>query len=236
MKQDFRLFLIIFLISFPLMARAQEGDVLFRYAINFIVPLTKKLDLKIGHLSSYKFDKFRNNLNLKNLRLSYDVNKKVSLSAGIALKKLSSSSRNLPRFVVGGDHKIRLLKKLSWKNSIQLEAHTKKEKKFRNRIIIGTRLGLRKKLDFLKLSPTIGYTLYYNIGGNKIQYYDNSYQPVIIQSPQGFHRGRFTVNLHSKINRQISLSVYYFRQNEFNLFTQKYRGINVVKPNGDITR
>lgn len=90
----------------------------------------------------------------------------------------------------------------------------------------------------MRLLPSVGYSLFYNIGGNSIQYYDSKTGlPAVRQTPDGFHRGRLMLNLNSKISKSFSLSVYYMMQREFNLFTPEYRAMNIVKPtNGRIVR
>jgi hypothetical protein len=83
----------------------------------------------------------------------------------------------------------------------------------------------------------VSYSLFYNIGGNPIQYYDKNEVSTVMQTPDGFHRGRLSLNLNSKISKYLSLSVYYMMQREFNLFTDDYHKINIVNPvTGNIIR
>jgi hypothetical protein len=96
---------------------------------------------------------------------------------------------------------------------------------------LNSRLALRKRLDFLHLLPSASYSLFYNMGGNPIQYYDaETGLATVKQTPDGFHRGRLMLNLNSKISDHFSLSVYYMAQREFNLLTPDARKINIVKP------
>ena len=75
-----------------------------------------------------------------------------------------------------------------------------------------------------------------NPGGNPVQYYDKSGLPSIKQTPDGLHRGRLIINLNSKINNILSISLYYINQKEFNLGINS-KGLNVVNPStGKITR
>ena len=125
-------------------------------------------------------------------------------------------------------------KKITWTNSIQGEIHSANEKNYNYRIIYITRFAPRRKLDFLNLSPSISYWLFYNIGGKAIQYFDESGSPLAKDTPDGLHRGRFILNLSKKINHNLSLSLYYLNQHEFNLTGND---LNVVNPrNGKIIR
>jgi hypothetical protein len=151
------------------------------------------------------------------------------VSTGAILGSISAAD-GANRFVLRGTYKIPLADVLNWSNSIQGEIHSSNEIRYRYRLIYITRLATKKRLDFLRLSPSASYSLFYNIGGDPIQYYDNNEVAIVNQTPDGFHRGRLSLNLNSKITRNMTLSVYYMMQREFNLFTDDYHNINIVNP------
>ena len=77
--------------------------------------------------------------------------------------------------------------------------------------------------------------MFYNIGGGTIRYYDKNEQLIARQSPDGFHRGRLTVNFNSKVNKYLRIGLYYMRQQEFNFLTSDTRKMNVYDPVRDRT-
>ena len=198
--------------------------------------LTKKLDLRFSHLRSYDIrNNYSSEFNQSSVHLDYDFTKQFSLSGGAILGSLSAAD-GANRLVLRGTYKIHLADALTWSNSIQGEVHSSNETRYRYRGVYITRLGTKKRLDFLKLSPSVSYSLYYNIGGNQIQYYDKTQNPVVRQSPDGFHRGRLLVNLNSRITDHLSFSLYSMMQREFNLFSTDYRKMNIVNPAGRTVR
>lgn len=192
--------------------------------------LTKKIDLRFSHLRSYDIrNNYSSEFNQSSIQLDYDFTKRFSMSTGVTLGSLSDAD-GANRFVLRGTYKVPLADVLTWSNSIQWEVHSSNETRYRYRGLYITRLGTKKRLDFLRLSPSVSYSLYYNIGGNPIQYYDKTENPVVRQSPDGFHRGRLSVNLNSRITDHLSFSLYYMMQREFNLFSSDYRNMNIVNP------
>ena len=120
---------------------------------------------------------------------------------------------------------------LNWSNAVQAEIHSKSETRYHYRFIYTTRISPKKRLDFLNLSPSVSYSLFYNIGGSPIQYYDNqTKEKTVRQTPDGFHRGRLQFNLNSKVTKHFSVAVYYMMQREFNLFVSDYHRMNITKP------
>jgi hypothetical protein len=122
-------------------------------------------------------------------------------------------------------------KPLKWSHSIQAEKHSAEEPRFDYRIIYNTRISLAKRMQFLKLSPSIAYSLFYNIGGVPIAHYDDAGNLTERSTPDGLHRYRLQLNLNSKINKILNVSVYYMLQNEFNLGSDETKYMNVKNPN-----
>ena len=193
--------------------------------------LSKKLDVRFSHLRSYNIsNNYNNEFNQFSAHIDYDFTKRFSLSGGVTAGSFSDAD-GADRLVVRSTFKTPVADVLTWSNSIQGEVHSSKETRYRYRVVYITRLATKKRLKFLRLSPSVSYSLYYNIGGNPIQYYDKDDDPVVQQTPDGFHRGRLFVNLNSKISKYLSVSLYYMMQREVNLFSSEYHKMNIVNPN-----
>src|SRR6266496_52344 len=203
--------------------------------VNLNLGVTRKIDIEVSHLRAYNISQsFLNSFNQWGIGMDYDFTKKLSAKIGYKLTSFPSGSVSTNRFLARGTYKIHLAKVISWSNAIQGEVNAAAGKGNYYRIIYMTRFAPRKRLNFLRLSPSVSYWLYYNIGGNAIQYFDEAGSPLVKETPDGIHRGRFTLNLNSKINNNLSLSLYYMNQHEFNLVGND---INVVDPNtGKVAR
>ena len=200
---------------------------------------TKKLDLRLSHLRSYNIsNSFSNDFNQSSVHLDYDFTKKFSLSAGATFSGSQTAVDGKNRVSLRATYKTKIADALSWSNSIQGELFSANETRYSERIILITRVGTKKRLDFLRLSPSVSYSLFYNLGGSPIQYFDpETGENLTKNTADGFHRGRLTINLNSKITNNFSISVYYMMQNEFNLLTDDVHKINVINPNtGKVTR
>ncbi len=195
-------------------------------------PLTEKLDFQIGHTRAYNLsDKFRNEFNQTAFQLRYDHSKKWDFSTGVQIIKPTSALESRKRFFIRAAHTSRVFdRKFNWTNSVRVEQNSQNERRFRQRIIMSTRLGLRNRMEFFNLTPSIMYTMFYNIGGSPIRYYDANSALIDTDTPDGFHRGRFTVNLNSKINDYLRLNVYFMTQTEFNFLSGKTSKVNVYDP------
>jgi hypothetical protein len=198
---------------------------------------SKKTEFSISYLRAYNLgETVQVSFNQGSASFSYDFNKHLDAKVGIVLSQFPTSGKVTYRYYLRGSYMIPLGDAFTWTNGLQGEKHSANENRFDYRFIYITRLGLRKRLDFLRLAPSVSYWLYYNTGGSRIQYYDESGQASEKETSIGIHRGRLMINLNSKISDALSVSAYYLRQNEFNLFTAA-RGINVVNPRtGNITR
>ena len=199
---------------------------------------SKKLDLRLSHLRAFDLTNgFKSDFNQSGVQLRYDLTRKIDLASGYVFSGSNSLADGGSRVFTRVGYKIRLAKVLSWSNSLQGEIHDKNENRYHYRIIWNTRLSPRKRLDFLNLSPSISYSLFYNIGGSPIRYYDKIGTVIASNTPDGFHRGRLMLSLNSKVAQNFSVSLYYMHQQEFNLFTNDLKEINVINPvTGKVTR
>lgn len=198
---------------------------------------SERTEFSIGYLRAYNLEEtIQHAFNQGSASFTYDFNKHFDAKVGIIISQFPASEKLTYRYFMRGSYTVRLGDGVNWTNGLQGERHSANENRFDYRFIYITRLGLRKRLDFLRLAPSVSYWLFYNVGGSRIQYYDDSGQPSVKESSVGIHRSRLMINLNSKVSDLLSVSAYYLRQDEFNLFTAN-RGINVVNPgNGKVTR
>jgi len=201
------------------------------------IGISKKAEMSLGYLRSYALDnQMQVDFNQASVSLSYDISKHLETKAGYIRTQSATSGKTTSRYFLRTMFKVNLNDKFKWTNGIQAEKHSVNERRFDYRLIFITRIELRKRLEFLSLSPSVSYWVFYNIGGSAIQYYDTEGKPTIKVAPEGMHRARLWVNLNSKISDAVSVSVYYLRQFEFNLVGQETR-INVTNPvTGKIAR
>lgn len=202
-----------------------------RNALSASASLSEKIGLKMSHLRSYNIsENFSDIFNQTALQVSYDLPGRWDISGGAQVTTPASSDDPKTRVYLRASHSTRLPHRISWTNALRLENNSKNEDRFRQRIGLSTKLGLRKRLDFLNLSPSATYALYYNIGGDPIRYYDKDAKVIARQTPDGFHRSRLMLNINSKINKYLRIGLGYMRQWEFNFLTPETRKINVFDP------
>ncbi|MBY0477415.1 MAG: DUF2490 domain-containing protein [Chitinophagaceae bacterium] len=201
-------------------------------SIRIEAAVNKKTELEIGHLRSYGINnQFKNEFNQTAIQLQYKHNRKWSFSTGLQLIKPTGAAKTRTRIFGRAAYTLRVInRKLNWTNSLRVEHNSLAEKRFRQRIILGTRLSLRKRIEFLNLLPSVSYNLFYNLGGNAISYYDEENKLIDRSAPDGFHRGRFTANLNTKINDYLRLNLFFMSQREFNLFVSETNRMNVYNP------
>ena len=225
-----RVYLLTVLVAAGRTSQAQS-DWLSWNTITVSSDLTKSWKASIGHSRIYKINnQFNNSFNQSQFSITYQLSKKWSLQTGAQITTAPDAPDVKKRVYLRLALNNKLFKVLTLTNSIRAEYNTFEETRFRERVILATRLAMRKRLHFLKIQPSISYSLYYNIGGNSIKYFDKSAVVVAQHSPDGFHRGRLTLTLQSKINKLLFLSVYYMKQEEFNLLNSSTRKMNVLDP------
>jgi len=222
---------MLFLTSFQGLLKAQQ-EIRYWGSFNLDAPLTKKIDIKLNYLRSIEEIEsgIKTNFNWYQIRFNYEINKKWDVQAGTAWMQVPAYNTTTNRIYARVFKSSKINKHLVLRNGIQIENHSKEEYRFDQRIILISRLGLRKRLEFLKLAPSASYLLFYNIGGNPIRYFNESGEQIAYQAANGFHRGRLILNLNTKIGKQIRASIFYMNQHEFNL-GKETRNINVLNPN-----
>jgi hypothetical protein len=196
------------------------------------MPLTDKLDARVAYLHSTDItDEIKNNFNWYQVRLAYRINSTWSTRVGTAWLSIPSSNRTTNRLFVNAIYRKKLNRRLVLRSGVQFETHSQEERRFDHRVILSNRLGLRKRLDFLGVAPSLTYSLFYNIGGGNIRYFNDEGEEIARKPANGFHRGRILANFNFKISDPIRLSLYYMHQHEFNLGFSATNKINVLNPN-----
>lgn len=199
--------------------------------------LTDKLDVRLSHLRGFEFQpQFQNHFNQTGLSLTYRLSKRWDAGTGILFITPTSNKDTRTRLFLRASHTHRINKQLNWINGIRLETNSANENRFRHRVIISSRVGMRKRTEFLAMKASTGYLLFYNIGGRPIKYYDEKGELIASNTPDGFHRGRLFINLDFKLNKVLNLDINYFNQHEFNLLASPTRKMNVPNANGRIQR
>lgn len=197
---------------------------------NLSFSFSRKLDLRLSHLRSYDLETtVKNGFNQSAAILGYDLSRKLSISGGVMHTASPSSGSATQRYLARISAKFPIAG-LTWTNSLQGEWHSPSETRFRERIIFISRINNRKRLDFLNLTLSATFWMYYNIGGNQLRYFDDQGTVIGRNTPDGFHRYRLFLNASSRISKNFSVSLYVMRQQEFNLTNSEFNKINVVHP------
>lgn len=197
--------------------------------------LSKNTTFEVSHLRSYDLNNsFLNQFNQTGIAVGHSYTKTLNSKAGYIYTSFPSGSTVTNRVYLGGTHKIPIGDILNWTNGIQGEMNFANGKTNFYKIRYSTKFTPKNRLEFLRLLPSLNYSLYYLIGGNAIKYYDEDGTFLARETPDGVHRGRFTFDLNSRIAKDFTVSVYLMNQHEFNFIG---KDINVVNPNtGKISR
>ena len=218
---------------------AQEREWQNWNSVSLRIPVSKKVDFNLAEMLAFTpSDAYSLNFAQSTAAISVDITRRFAVKFGDQLNYIPGSAKPLRnRFFVQGSIANRFSKLLKSEHSLQAEFHSKAETRYQQRLIFTNNLSLRSRFSPLRLRPSVSYSLYYNIGGSALQYFDKTGNPTVMQSPDGFHRGRLSVRLNSRINGHVQLSVYYLNQSEFNLLGAEDKNMNVVDPStGEVAR
>lgn len=208
-------------------------------SIGLKIPVSKTVDFKLSELAAFApHNAFALNFAQTSATFSVDITKQLGFKFGDQLNYIPGSSNFLRnRFFVKASFDHRLSKLFKAEHGLQAEMHSKAETRYQQRFIFSNSLSLRHRFSPLRLRPSIAYSLYYNVGGRSLQYYDKTGDPTAKQTPDGFHRGRLYARLNSRINKNVQLTLYYLNQSEFNFLTPEDKRINILNPStGKIAR
>lgn len=229
----------VFVALFHSYSGAQQKPLQNWNSVGITIPTGKKTDFRFNELGSFIPSNGYSLLFAQTMAaISYDVTKHFSLKFGDALNYIPGSTNSLRnRIFVKGTIDNKFSEVLKAEHSLQFELHDKNETRYHERIIFINRLSLRHRFSPLNLRPSLSYSLYYNIGGKTVQYFDKVGDPTVAQTPDGFHRGRFYAMLNSKISKHFQLNLYFMNQKEFNFLAPQNKQINVYNPStGKLSR
>lgn len=209
---------------------------------------SNKWTARLAYLDSYNLNAGGTDFGQFAVQTDYFIDKNFSVRAGgqFTLSDVAQFDRYKIRYYLRGTHRFKLNSTFNWSNAIQLEHHLQQntsfveaEDRYSERVIYVTRLALNKRLKFnnrlkflnkLALAPSVSYWLYYNIGGSPIRQFDKEGNELGRFTSDGFHRGRFNININARLAKNLSMSLYYMNQSEFNFLTPQNRRINVINP------
>lgn len=218
---------------------AQQNDMQVWTGAGLEIQMSEKFDLDIKGMTSFiPADNFDLNFAQATMALSYDIAPNWKIDIGDQVNIIPASSRMVRnRIYTRGTYEFKFSEQFKSTHALQVEFHSANEIRYSERFILINSITTRHRLTALKLRPSISYWLYYNVGGDPIQYYDVNGDKMVSQSANGFHRGRLYLSLNSKISDHFRLGAYFMNQREFNFLTPEYRDINVLNPNsGNIAR
>lgn len=199
--------------------------------------LTEKVDVRLSHLRGFELQpQLRNHFHQTGFSANYKIAKRWDAGAGIMLITPTSNKDTRTRLFIRAAHTYRINKQWNWINGIRVETNSANENRFNQRIVLSSRVAMRKRLEPLNMKAAAGYHLFYNMGGRAITYFNDKREPVATNTPDGFHRGRLFINLDFKLSKVLSLDVNYFNQHEFNLLASPTRKMNVPNASGRIQR
>lgn len=232
------LLLIICLTAKLSIAQDLSQDFKNWYILGTNARISPKLTVKFSRLNSYDVEEYRHGFNQTSIGLSKKVNKKWEWGGAYAYSIIHGRKRQIPYHRLSAFLSQRSkFGNFRMKNTAQLEWYLPKLPKFGQRLVLTNKWSYTNKKWPLKTSPYIKNQLYYYNGGEPIIYWlpeeevelDEEGEEIdaIEQSPNGWHRYRFSFGLRSKLNKELALSLFYTRQIEFNTGWAPYRELNV---------
>lgn len=209
----------------------------FIYGANLRV--SKKTTVKVNRLNSFDVKGYKMGFNQTTLGIAQRVSKKWEYGGAYALSGIAGREEKLiyHRLSLYASHRS-YFGKLQMKNTAQLEKYFPVQPKFGARLVLTNRLRYSNKRWKVNLSPYIKNQFYYYQGGTPIIYWleEADIEPAadgeeveesLEQSPNGWHRYRFTFGLRYKMSKRLAASLFYTKQIEFNTGLAPYRELNV---------
>lgn len=225
-----RIKLIVAMLVFSSSIAAQtENQLWSSITVTSKVARKTRVDVSFMNASSMS-NKFTEVFNQGSLSVDYQLTKAWNVETGLNILSPINTLGNRMRYYVRAAYNTKVGDHLRWTNAVRVEHNSEAETRFRQRVILSTRLAAQDRLTSLRLTPFVSYSLFYNIGGAPIRYYSGDGLEIAKQSPDGFHRGRLTLGANSKINDYTRISLSYMIQNEFNFLTPETRKMNVTDP------
>lgn len=200
--------------------------------------ISKKTTLKLSRLNSFDVKGYRAGFNQSSLGMAYRLNKRWELGGAYAFSVINGSNSKTQY------HRASLyvtqrssFGNFRMKNTTQVEKYFPIQPKFGARLVLTNKWSYSNRKWPLRMSPFVRNQLYYYQGGKPIVYWlpeeefevgeEGEVEESIEQSPNGWHRYRFSFGVRSKLSKQLALSLFYIKQIEFNTGWAPYRALNV---------
>lgn len=218
---------------------AQQSGMQSWNGLGLDIEMGEKFELGFHELISLvPSNGFGMNFEQTGISLQFKATPILYFEAGDQLNVIPSSTRPVRnRIYARGMYALHFSELFRSTHGLQFEVHDKNELRYDERLILINGISTKKRYTVAHLRPSVSYWLYYNIGGDPVQYYNADGTNAISQPATGFHRGRLYLSVNSRLSDHFNIGLYFMNQREFNLFTPEFREINVLDPNsGNITR
>lgn len=200
--------------------------------------INDKFSASYNQLNSIDLNNNRFNFIQPDLRLNYNINKKLIATIGysptFSLDQISGNQLVYHRITGRIRLRTRISKRIRMSNSITAEHYFTQRSKFQQRYYYKLDLYYRNTKLPWRLRPYLTQKLYYYSNGRPMQYYDNNGASTEKKSPNGLHAYRLETGVKFYPTKKFRFSVYYLKQVEFNAGGSE---INNINPNtGSIRR
>lgn len=238
MKRKSQLILIVIFLTHTSKAQDLSEDFKNWFITGVNVRVSKATTLKLNRLNSYDVKGYRAGFNQTSFGAAHRLNKKWEIGGAYAYSTIigSRTKTNYHRISAYVSHR-KKFGKFQMKNTVQLEKYFPIQPKFGARAVLSNKWSYSNKKWPLRLSPYVRNQLYFYQGGEPIVYWlpeeeievneEGETEEFIEQSPNGWHRYRFSIGVRAKANKNIALSLFYTKQIEFNTGFAPYRELNV---------
>jgi hypothetical protein len=205
--------------------------------------LSKTNSISLGHLSSFDADGYDYGFMQNRLNFNHKFGKSWTGTIGYAHSIIGvgdDDPTTFSRVHLAASHRLKH-NHLRIQNKVQLEQYFTQLPKYRSRAILSTKWQYYDKNLPLRLSPYVKHQVFYYQGGEEIPYeldpedIEDGEERFIEQSPNGWHRYRFTTGVKARLSPELSLTLFYTLQREFNTGLDPFREINVENPSGGKT-
>lgn len=230
--------IICLIIATNINAQITENDNTMLWAtISIRKKINDKFSVSYSQLNSIDLNNPRFNFIQPDIRLNYNISKKVIITAGysptFSLDQISENQLIYHRVIGRIRLRTKISKRIRMSNSITAEYYFTQRSKFQQRYYYKLDLYYRNTKLPWRLRPYLTQKLYYYSNGRPLQYYDNNGDPTDKKSPNGFHAYRLETGIKFYPTKIFRFSVYYLQQIEFNAGGAE---INNTNPNTGIIR
>lgn len=199
---------------------------------NFGLKVHKKVKFTAGNMISLNPDPYRFSFSSHSFNQSYRLSKPVELVSGYSATYFPRGNEGrhvFHRLQLGAAfrHKIAGIRV---KHKIRAQYYLPVVQKYTVRVVYQFKVYWYNKWMPMRGRPYMAHNLFYYIGGRPLVYYDPEGAIAAYQSPTGLHRYRISFGYAFKPIKNLSVTLFYNQQWEFNTGLFDNRGLNVIKP------